>query len=100
MDTKERRTGSQTGSKAGPAPAPDPIWRPAHRSRGEKRLRKSELAFKGPAAKFFEDPSATGLGHRMEPAPSLRGALATKQSRLPPRKGFWTASAFAEADAY
>jgi hypothetical protein len=38
-------------------------------------------------------------GWRARSQPSLRGALATKQSRLPPRMDLWIASAFAKASA-
>lgn len=57
MDTKERKAGIQTGPKR-PArrPCRTRFWHPAHRSRGEKRLRKSETAFKRGAEKNFGGP--------------------------------------------
>lgn len=41
--------GNPDGSEVSrPAPASDPIWRPAHRSRGKKRIRKTQTGFKMP----------------------------------------------------
>ena len=75
MDTKERRTGYQTGPTTGPAPAPDPIWRPAHRSRGEKRLKKNDADFKGASRKIFWSSPLPGMAQDLSLSRAVSGVI-------------------------
>jgi len=82
MDTKERKAGIQTGPKR-PARRPyrTRFWHPAHRSRGEKRLRKPDIGFKrGP--KIFLCPTlVNGAGGAI---PFRRGGRLPRRRRRAP----------------
>lgn len=66
MDTKERKAAH---NDTGPAPAPDPIWRPTHRSRGEKTRRKAQEEFKAPIENFLAPP-LPDFGRSLTTAPT------------------------------
>ena len=67
MDTKERRTDVRAHR---PAPVPDPIWHPAHRSRGEKSIRKTASGFNREQEKIR---SGDGRDWRFPGATASRG---------------------------
>lgn len=60
MDTKGRRRGYRQGFPS-PAPVPDPTWRPAHRSRGEIRLRREARKIKRGSKNFWSNAQPTDL---------------------------------------